>query len=559
MSQPREHLLSAAEVRERLAASRAAASSLWRWRPSRTTALAFISGLLITTAFALTALAVYNRNERRLLHLRVRQLSLVLQATAPSIQTPLASAAELANATSGSPKKFRAFAAPYVGVGMGQFASISLWPLGARRLAPTAVVGSAPQLMSQPRKAGSFLGRPARSGVLNVIGLLASAHPSLGFEFSQPGHARGYAVYGEVPLPASRRSRLERSSAFSDLDYALYLGHSRRTADVIVTSEQRLPITGRTAAAAVPFGAGVYTLVVAPRGSLGGRFFQSLPWLIAGGGVLLTIAATVLTDRLVRRRQRAEELATVLDRVAAENRRMYTEQRSISQTLQHALLPERLPELSGLRVDARYVPAAAGVDVGGDWYDIVAMPGGQVVLVIGDVSGHGLRAATTMALLRHAALAYVAQDCRPGTVLARLADFVDRAEHDYFATVLCVLIDVGAHRLTIASAGHMAPLVLGNGHAEFPALDADAPIGVARSASYRETTVSVPQGAVVLAFTDGLVERRGEVIDVGLGRLRDLARNRQLALGDLLAELARDLTSEDHYDDAAMVGIQWRD
>jgi serine phosphatase RsbU (regulator of sigma subunit) len=278
-----------------------------------------------------------------------------------------------------------------------------------------------------------------------------------------------------------------------------------------------------------------------------------------GGGVLLTLAATVLTDRLVRRRQRAEELATVLDRVAAENRRMYTEQRSISRTLQHALLPERLPELSGLRVDARYVPAAAGMEVGGDWYDIVAVGNGQVLLVIGDVSGHGLRAATTMALLRHAVLAYVAQVRRPGMVLSMLSDFVDRAEHDYFATVLCMLIDVEAHRLTIASAGHMAPLVLGNGRSEFPTVDTDAPIGVARSVAYRETTVSVPRGAVVLAFTDGLVERRGEVIDVGLGRLRDLAMSRRLALEELLAELARDLTSEDHYDDAAMVGIQWRD
>src|SRR5256714_14862111 len=205
MSQPREHLLSAAEVRERLAASRAAARSLWRWRPSRAAALAFLSGLLITAALALTALAVYNRNERRLLHLRVRELSLVLQATAPSIQTPLASAAELANATGGSARKFRAFVAPYVGRGR-QFASVSLWPLGARRLAPMAVVGSAPLLASLPRRARAFLGHPGRPGVLNVTGILGSARPSVGFEFSQPGHTRGFAVYAEAPLLANRRS-----------------------------------------------------------------------------------------------------------------------------------------------------------------------------------------------------------------------------------------------------------------------------------------------------------------------------------------------------------------
>src|SRR5207245_6908667 len=99
--------------------------SVSRWRPST---VAFASGLILTAALALTALAVYNRNERRLLNLRVRELSLVVQSTAPSIQTPLASAAALADATGGSPQHFRSFMAPYVGRGR-QFTSVSLWPV----------------------------------------------------------------------------------------------------------------------------------------------------------------------------------------------------------------------------------------------------------------------------------------------------------------------------------------------------------------------------------------------------------------------------------------------
>jgi serine phosphatase RsbU (regulator of sigma subunit) len=514
-------------------------------------------GLIVTAAFSLTSLAVYNRNERRLVNLRVRELTLVLAATAPSIQTPLASAAELANATGGSPQKFRDFIAPYVGLGQ-PFASASLWPLGTARLAPTAVVGPAPVLASLPGKAGQFFAQAKHPGLLNVTGILGSAHPSLGFEFSAAGRKNGFAVYAENPLPANRRSTLERNSAFSDLNYALYLGHSRRTSDVLVTSVKHLPITGRQASAVVPFGAAAFTLVVTPKGSLGGTFFSNLPWIVAVVGVLIALAAALLTDRLAQRRKRAEELAGVLDRVAAENRQMYTEQRSISETLQHALLPDTLPELSGLQVAARYVPAASGVDVGGDWYDIVAVDDRRVLLVIGDVSGHGLRAATTMALLRHAGLAYVAQDCSPAAVLAKLSDFVDAGAHDYFATVLCVLIDVDAHRLTLASAGHMAPLLLNGGNGEFVDFHADVPIGVARTAPYREATVSVPPNATLVAFTDGLVERRGEVLDVGLARLRDLATRQPLALDDLLATLARDLTSEDHHDDTAIVGIKWQ-
>src|SRR5271170_1781678 len=92
--------------------------SLVRWRPSWVAAAALLTGIIVTAALALTSAAVYNRNERRLLNLRVRELSLVLAATAPSIQTPLASAAELANATGGNAQKFRAFMAPYVGPGL---------------------------------------------------------------------------------------------------------------------------------------------------------------------------------------------------------------------------------------------------------------------------------------------------------------------------------------------------------------------------------------------------------------------------------------------------------
>jgi serine phosphatase RsbU (regulator of sigma subunit) len=540
----------------RRAGSRAS-SSRSVWRPSWVAVAALLTGLIVTGALALTSVAVYNRNERRLLNLRVRELSLVLAATAPSIQTPLASAAELADATGGNAQKFRAFIAPYVGSGR-QFTSVSLWPLGASRLAPSTVLGSTPALASMPDKARRFFTYSARPGVLNLTGFLSSPRPALGFDVSAPERAHGFAVYAEKPLPADRRSTLEKNSAFADLNYALYLGHSQRTSNVLVTSLKHLPIEGRRASDIVPFGAGVFTVVVSPNGSLGGTFFERLPWIIAGVGLLLSLAAALMTDRLASRRQRAEQLAGILDRVAAENREMYTEQRSIAQTLQHALLPERLPEFAGLQVGARYVPAASGIDVGGDWYDVVAAGDGQVLVMIGDVSGHGLRAATTMASLRHAALAYAAQDPSPASVLALLSDFVNGGPHDYFATMLCALIDVDAHRLTVASAGHMAPLLIDDTGGRFLEFDANVPIGVARSSPYLQKTFSVAPDTTLLAFTDGLVERRGEVLDVGLARLRDAAVTTALALEDLLSDLAQDLTSEGHHDDTAIVGIRWQ-
>lgn len=530
-----------------------------RWHPSGAAVLVLLVGLVVTAVLALTSLWLYDRNENRLLSLRARELGLVLTAVVPSIQTPLASAAELADATGGDSQRFRAFMASYVGPGR-QFTSASLWPLGRSTLVPSLVVGTAPALASSPQRARALFARAMNSKLLNVTGILGTTNASLGYEYSTPGLKGGFAVYAESPLPKDRRSKLSSDSAFSDLNYVLYLGHSHRHSDLLVTNIQHFPVTGRHASDVVPFGDSAFTVVVTPNGSLGGAFFQSLPWIIGIAGVLITLAAALMTDRLTRRRRYAEQLVDVLDRVAEENREMYAEQRSIAQTLQHALLPDTLPEFAGLQVGARYVPAASGIDVGGDWYDIVAAGEGQVLAMIGDVSGHGLKAATTMASLRHAALAYAAQDHSPSSVLAKLSDFVNGAPHNYFATMLCMLVDIKTHRLTMASAGHVAPLLIDGADCEgqFVQLEVNVPIGVERDSPYRETTVSVGHDSTLIAFTDGLVERRGEVLDTGFNRLRDAATSQRLPLEDLMAKLAHDLTSEDHNDDTAIVGIRWQ-
>jgi serine phosphatase RsbU (regulator of sigma subunit) len=531
-------------------------SSRWRWRPSRVAGVAFLLGLAVTAAFALTSRALYDHNENHLLRLRAREVGSVLTAVVPSFQSTLASAAELADATDGDGQKFRSFMAPYVGPGR-EFASASLWPLGTSKLAPTVVLGTAPRLASLPARAHALFAHAGHSQLLNITGVLGSAQPSVGLEFSTPGPKRGFAVYVENPLPKNRRSPLARNSAFSDLNYALYLGRSQDAPDLLVTSLRRFPITGRKASVVVPFGNSAFTLVVTPNGPLAGTFFANLPWIIVIVGVLLSLAAALMTDRLARRRQHAEQLSGVLDRVAAENHRLYTEQRSIAQTLQHALLPDALPEFGGLQVSARYVPAASGIDVGGDWYDVVATSDGGVLLVIGDVSGHGLSAATTMALLRHATLAYAAEERRPAKVLAKLSDFVNSEDHHYFATMLCASIDVSAHRVTIASAGHFAPLLIDSGESRFVELDTNVPIGVARRTEYVETTFSVPPKSTLVAFTDGLIERRGEAVDVGLERLRAAATGRRLAADALVETVTEGLASEDHRDDTAIVVIQW--
>jgi serine phosphatase RsbU (regulator of sigma subunit) len=516
----------------------------------------FVLVLVVALALAWTSRSLYNNNEDRLLKLRVRELGLVLQGAVPSIQTPLASAAALADATNGDKEKFRTFMAPYAGPGR-QFTSVSLWPLGAGHVAPTVVAGSPPVLASRPAQAQAFFAKARRTRVLSVASILRAETPTLGYELTSARGGSGFAVYAESALPRDRRSRRAGTAAFSDLNYAIYLGRTGRPDKLLTTNIARFPIHGRQASNVVPFGDTALLLVVTPNRSLSGTVFERLPWIIVGVGVLLALAAAAMTDRLARRRHQAEQLAGTLNAIAAENRELYTEQRSIAQSLQHALLPEALPGLPGMDVSARYVPAASGIEVGGDWYDVVVAGEHQVMLVIGDVSGHGLDAAVTMASVRHAALAYAAQDCRPTTVLTNLAAFVNRSAHDYFATVLCALIDIESHRITVATAGHPPLLVVDRGRSWFIDVAPGPAIGAPHELPYQETTVDAPARATLLGFTDGLIERRGETLGVGLTRLRDTAITENGSLDDLMETLVRELAF-DGRDDTAILGVRWQ-
>ena len=183
--------------------------------------------------------------------------------------------------------------------------------------------------------------------------------------------------------------------------------------------------------------------------------------------MLLSIGAALLTVRLIQRRTHAEELADSLEEVADENRRLYSEQRSIAQTLQHALLPEALPKISVLETGARYEAGVEGVDIGGDWYDLIALDEHRLLLVVGSVPGRGVRAAATMASLRYAIHAYAAQDDTPATILTKLSKLVNVGSTGQLATILCALVDVEAHELTVTSAGHLPPLLISDGIGKF--------------------------------------------------------------------------------------------
>lgn len=520
----------------------------------RPVVLVVVVGLLIVAAFTWLCQTLYSGNETRLLNAKAKEGAAVLTAALPSVQTELSAGAEL----SMEPSDMHAFQS-YMGslVGSGKsFSSVSLWRLSDPAAGPSWVVGARPAIASDPSRAATFFGRAARTPGVTINSLLTGDTLHLGYEYHAPGQQ--VAVYAESALPANRQARIAKDRAFSDLHYAIYLGHGTRPGDLLTTDVAQRPLTGRHATAFVAFGDGGFTLVVSPRGVLSGTLPRVLPWIVAIAGFVIVLISGYLVDWLYRKRHLAESLAASLDEVARENERLYAEQQSIARTLQNALIPDKLPALPGAEAASLYVPGTKGMDIGGDWYDLVRMNGDGAMLVIGDVSGRGVRAAAVMASVRFAALAYVREGHPPPVVLNKLAQMISVEESGHFVTVLCAWLDLVGQKVTFTNAGHLPPLLIEGTHARLLHTTSGPPIGVSSRAEYPARTVEVSRGATLLAFTDGLVEKRGEVIDSSLDRFSDTAlRHAHLDLDDLVTTLVTEVTTDGIEDDGAIVGVRW--
>ncbi len=223
------------------------------------------------------------------------------------------------------------------------------------------------------------------------------------------------------------------------------------------------------------------------------------------------------------RRFTSEDVALlefVSDWVAIAARARLSEvDRAAAATLQRSLLQSELPITPGVEFAARYVPAEQGV--GGDWYDVFALPSGWLCVTIGDVVGHGIRAAVTMSRYRTALRAYALDNEDPAATLVKVDRGARQFLPDTMATVLYAMVEPSFERMHISSAGHPPPMLAPAGRpAALVATPIDPPLGVAIEPRRRTTTIDVPPGALICFYTDGLVERRGAPVDDGLERLR---------------------------------------
>jgi PAS domain S-box-containing protein len=239
-----------------------------------------------------------------------------------------------------------------------------------------------------------------------------------------------------------------------------------------------------------------------------------------------------------------------------EDKRAEREHR-IAETLQRSLLPERLPEVPGITLAARYVPATKDADIGGDWYDVVALPDGRLGIAIGDIAGHGLRAAATMGQLRMALRAYAIESESAGEVVARMQQLVRALGIPDMATVVYLVFDPDSGLLVFANAGHPPPLVIApGGEALFLEEAVSPPLGTMPHAQHTESTARLSPGSTLVVFTDGLIERRGVSLRDGLERLRVAASGTTEDLESLADHLLTTMVEEDVEDDIALLVLQ---
>ena len=264
------------------------------------------------------------------------------------------------------------------------------------------------------------------------------------------------------------------------------------------------------------------------------------------------------TAELLARCRTNIELAELRSAAISGAEQRYEQQHAIALLLEAALLPEALPTLDNLTLAAHYQAYTQNARIGGDWYDVVDLGGGNILAVIGDVVGHDLRAAATMARFRNAIRAYAIEDPSPASILNRIDQFVERLESE-FATVLIITLNAHTGEFKYANAGHLPPLIAPHtgavralNRALYP------PLGLSPQ-TRTEAIDQLQPGDTLLLYTDGLIERRYETITDGIARLSRAfeASAQSHATANLPQQLAEDLVSDRVDDDIAILAIAY--
>jgi serine phosphatase RsbU (regulator of sigma subunit) len=240
-----------------------------------------------------------------------------------------------------------------------------------------------------------------------------------------------------------------------------------------------------------------------------------------------------------------------------DNARRYSRERATALTLQRSLLPTGLSAPSTVEVRHRYLPGSKMIEVGGDWYESIALPGGRVALVVGDVAGHGVRAAVTMGRLRTAIRTLARLELPPAETLQQLDELMhDLGQREpHFATCVYAVYDAVTGSCEVASAGHLPPLLVSpDGTSQFLDVSPAPPLGIG-SGPIQTRTFKIKDGSLIVLYTDGLVEKRAADIDEGLTRLQETfgPGSASRPLEDLCKATLAGVYADDQRDDIAVL------
>jgi serine phosphatase RsbU (regulator of sigma subunit)/CheY-like chemotaxis protein len=243
--------------------------------------------------------------------------------------------------------------------------------------------------------------------------------------------------------------------------------------------------------------------------------------------------------------------------VAIENAERYEIEHSVAQDLQQVLLPGSLPVIPGLETAARYRPGARGTQVGGDWYDVVPLPHGRIVLTIGDVMGRGARAAAVMGQLRTALHAYALHDLSPAVAMRSVDQLLQDVREGAMATAIYSVLDPASGCLDLVSAGHPPPLLIGpDGKTSFLDVQPHPPLGVVADGLYTSSAVSLLPGSTLLLYTDGLIEDRTSDVAEGMAKLAALVDGTTATLDELCDTVITAMVPEGRDDDVAVLAAR---
>jgi sigma-B regulation protein RsbU (phosphoserine phosphatase) len=284
------------------------------------------------------------------------------------------------------------------------------------------------------------------------------------------------------------------------------------------------------------------------------RSLLGVPIFAAGEVIGVLHVGTLAPRNFAADDIRLLELAADRASIAGQIRSHKLEQ-AAALALQHSLLPPQLPALPGLAAAARYEPGH-GFGVGGDWYDLFSLPSGWLGVVIGDVSGHGLASAVVMGRIRSALRAYALVCDDPAEVLTLLDRKVHHFEAGSLTTALYAMISPDRETIRISSAGHLLPLLATPGQPTILLdIPVDAPLGIGRGQRpRRDAQVAMPAQSLLFCYTDGLVERRDQIIDVGIKALADIVRAED---PETVCNTATAILAGDHpSDDVAMLALR---